>query len=36
MQVETAVFGAVAALMGVSTVAFVAFSVLGDHENEYS
>ena len=35
MQVETAVFAAVAALMGVSTVAFVAFSLLGDHENEY-
>jgi len=35
MLVETAVFAAVAALMGVSTVAFVAFSLLGDHENEY-
>ncbi|MFC7185906.1 bacteriorhodopsin [Halorubrum yunnanense] len=35
MLVETAVFAAVAALMGVSTVAFVAFSLLGDHENRY-
>lgn len=35
MLVETAVFAAVAVLMGVSTVAFVAFSLLGDHENRF-